>query len=220
MAHITIIGGHGKVALLTAPLLAAQGDSITSIVRNDRQVSDVEGTGAKALVLDIEQASSKELATAFADSDAIVWSAGAGGGDSIRTYAVDRDAAKRCIDAAAIAGIKRYITVSYFDADHPEVFGPADSMFAYAQSKAEADRYLRESDLDWTILGPSALTLAPASGRITVDTSRSSPSTPSTSRGNVAKVIVAALRSTKTIQHTMNFYDGDTDIYTALENLL
>lgn len=217
MVHITIIGGHGKVALLASPMFTAEGDSVTSIIRDRKQVEDVEAGGAHALVLDIEDASTEELAKAFSGSDVIIWSAGAGGGDSSRTYAVDRDAAKRCIDAAALAGVKRYITVSYYDADHPEVFGPESSMFAYAQSKAEADRYLRASGLDWTILGPSALTLESPSGRITIDAVRKSAATPPTSRGNVAAVLVAAVHAPNTIGATLNFHDGDTDIRGALQ---
>ncbi|MDN6424711.1 MAG: SDR family oxidoreductase [Bifidobacterium crudilactis] len=181
MAQVTIIGGHGKVALLASLLFNSQGDSVTSIIRNPAQASDVEKTGAQALILDIEHASTDELAKAFSGSDAIIWSAGAGGGDTARTYAVDRDAAKRCIDAAALAGVRRYITVSYYDADHPEVFGPEDSMYAYAQAKAAADTYLRESELEWTILGPTALTLQTPSGRITVDTARKTAAIPPTS---------------------------------------
>ena len=34
MARILIIGGHGKVALLLAPLLVGRGDDVTSIIRN------------------------------------------------------------------------------------------------------------------------------------------------------------------------------------------
>jgi nucleoside-diphosphate-sugar epimerase len=219
MAQVTIIGGHGKVALLASPLFNSQGDSVTSIIRNPAQASDVEETGARALVLDIEHASTDELAKAFAGSDTIIWSAGAGGGDTARTYAVDRDAAKRCIDAAALAGVKRYITVSYYDADHPEAFGPENSMYAYAQAKADADEYLRQSDRDWTILGPSALTLQTPSGRITVDSSRQTSPVPSTSRGNVAALLVAAVHTPDTIGKTLNFHDGDTDIQKALTAL-
>lgn len=219
MAHVTIIGGHGKVALLASPLFRAEGDSLTSIIRNPEQITEVELGGADAVVLDIEHASTDELAKVFSGSDAIVWSAGAGGGDSSRTYAVDRDAAKRSIDAAAIAGIKRFITVSYYDADHPEVFGPESSMYAYAQSKAAADQYLRNSTLDWTILGPTALTLETPSGRITIDKARKTSTIPSTSRGNVAAVIVATVHAPNTIGTTLNFYDGDTDIRSALQTV-
>ena len=31
MANVTIVGGHGKIALLLAPLLVARGDTVTSV---------------------------------------------------------------------------------------------------------------------------------------------------------------------------------------------
>ena len=86
--------------------------------------------------------------------------------------AVDRDAAIRSMDAAASAGVGRYVMVSYFGArtDHGV---PADNpFFAYAEAKAAADDHLRASDLTWTVLGPSALTLGQPTGRIDVDRDR------------------------------------------------
>ena len=94
MSRVTVIGGHGKVALLAAPLLVADGHEVTSVVRNPEHVADVEATGATAAVLDIEHASTDEVAVLLRGSDVVVWSAGAGGGSPGRTYAVDRDAAK------------------------------------------------------------------------------------------------------------------------------
>ena len=40
--RITIFGGHGKVALLLAPLLVEAGHEVTSVIRNPDHVSDVE----------------------------------------------------------------------------------------------------------------------------------------------------------------------------------
>jgi len=47
MARITIIGGHGKVALLTAPLLASAGHEVTSLIRNPDHADDVTASGAR-----------------------------------------------------------------------------------------------------------------------------------------------------------------------------
>ena len=117
--------------------------------------------------------------------DAVVFSAGAGGGNPARTYAVDRDAAIRVIDAAAQAGVKRFVMVSYFGAGPDHGVPPDNSFFPYAEAKAAADAHLRDSDLDWTVLGPGRLTLEPATGtdrgrpgervRSRAPTSRSSP---------------------------------------------
>lgn len=150
---------------------------MTSIVRNSAHIEDVEATGASAHVLDIESASVDEMAELFESQDAIVWSAGAGGGNPSRTYAVDRDSAIRAIDAAEQAGTKRFVMVSYYGADVNHGVPTDSSFFAYAEAKAAADAHLRESNLAWTILGPTALTLDEPSGRISLgkssDTTRS-----------------------------------------------
>src|SRR5690554_304023 len=90
-------------------------------------------------------------AAAIEGHDALVWSAGAGGGNPTRTYAVDRDAAIRSMDAAARAGVERYVMVSYIGSSPDHGVPENDSFFAYAEAKAAADDYLRRSDLAWTI---------------------------------------------------------------------
>ena len=89
MTRTVIIGGHGKVALLAAPLLAEAGHDVVSIIRNPDHAEDVRAAGAEPLVLDIEKADQEELLHALRDADNVVFSAGAGGGDAQRTRAVD-----------------------------------------------------------------------------------------------------------------------------------
>ena len=172
MTRIAIIGGHGKVALHLSTLLATEGHSVTSIIRNPDHAADVAATGATPSVLDVENSTTAAIADALSDHDAVVWSAGAGGGNPTRTYAVDRDAAIRSMDAAAQAGVGRYVMVSYLGAG-PNHGVPADNpFFAYADAKAAADEYLRGTGLAWTILGPGSLTDQPASGLIEVNPPR------------------------------------------------
>lgn len=217
MADYVIIGGHGKIALLTAPLLVEQGHTVVSVVRNPDHVAEVEAAGARAVVLDVEQATGTELEKLFVGKDAVVWSAGAGGGNPARTYAVDRDAAKLSMDAAAQAGVRRYVMVSYLGADQDHGVPADSSFFPYAEAKADADAHLRASDLDWTILGPGALTTAEPSGTVTVHADNGRSTTlRDTSRANVAQMIVAALDSPASIGRTIAFTDGDTPISEAV----
>lgn len=212
MSRILIIGGHGKIALLLAPLLVARGDDVTSVIRNPAHAADVEATGATALVADVEKLTVDELAATLSGQDAVVWSAGAGGGNAARTYAVDRDAAIRSMDAAAAAGVDRYVMVSYFGAgrDHGV---PADNpFFAYAEAKAAADEHLRASGLAWTILAPSTLTTDAPTGRIDVDADESG----SVSRADVAAVVAAVLAEDRTSGRTIRFNTGDQPIVEAI----
>ncbi|WP_336646861.1 NAD(P)H-binding protein [Microbacterium sp. USHLN186] len=212
MAGIVIFGGHGKVALLLAPLLSARGDEVTAVIRNPEHADDVRATGAQPVVLDVEHEDQAAIAALLAGHDAVVWSAGAGGGDAARTRAVDHEAAVRSMDAAADAGVRRYVMVSYFGAS-PDHGIPADNPFhAYAEAKAAADEHLRSSSLDWTVLGPSALTLEDGTGRIDVTASESDQ----VSRANVAEVIAQVLVDDSTVGRTIRFNDGQTAIAEAL----
>lgn len=168
MARIVIFGGHGKIALLAAPLLTARGDTVTAVIRNPQHATEVAATGAIPHVADVEQLDAHGIAEILVGHDAVVWSAGAGGGDPRRTLAVDRDAAIRSMEAAQLAGVPRYVMVSYFRSSPEHGVPPENSFFHYAEAKAAADEYLRASALDWTVLGPSALTLGEATGRIDV----------------------------------------------------
>ena len=217
MSRILLIGGHGKVALLLEPLLVAAGHHVTAVVRNPAHEADVAATGATPLVADIERFDLDQLTSLESGNDVVIWSAGAGGGSAERTYAVDRDAAIRSIDAAVAARVPRYLMVSFFGAGPDHGVDPADSFFAYAEAKAAADAHLRESPLDWTILAPSALTLDAPTGRIDVDVD--ADTSLSVARADVAAVVAASVDEPATSRRTVRFNTGDVPIAEALRGL-
>ncbi|WP_425489087.1 NAD(P)H-binding protein [Mycobacterium vicinigordonae] len=206
-----VIGGHGKVALQLARILTQRGDQVTSVFRNPEHADDVAATGAKPVTADIEQLGTDALAKLLSGHDAVVFSAGAGGGDRARTYAVDRDAAIRTVDAATQVNVRRFVMVSYFGAGPDHGVPPEDSFFAYAEAKAAADAHLRASDLDWTVLGPGRLTLDAGTGRVEVDRAKGE-----VARADVAAVVAATLQDDSTIARTINFNNGDVPIAEAL----
>lgn len=212
MSRILIIGGHGKISLLLAPILVERGDDVSSVIRNHDHIADVEATGATAIVADVEKLAVGELTRLIQGHDAVVWSAGAGGGNAARTFAVDRDAAIRSMDAASAAGVTRYVMVSYFGARIDHGIASENAFFAYAEAKAAADEHLRQSDLAWTILGPSALTLHAPTGRIDATAAESI----SVSRADVAAVVAASLADDSTIGTTIRFNTGDVPITDAV----
>ncbi|RWA16558.1 hypothetical protein MBRU_07480 [Mycolicibacterium brumae DSM 44177] len=214
MANIVIFGGHGKVAQLLAPILSDRGDSVTAVIRNPAHAAEV-AAAANPLVLDIEAADTPQIAEALTGADAVVFSAGAGGGNPERTYAVDRDAAICTMAAARDAGVRRYVMVSYLGAGPDHGVPEGDSFYPYAEAKAAADTALRAEDLDWTILMPGRLTLDPPTGRIDPTAIRGADN-PGTSRANVAQVAAAALADPSTIGKDLPFTDGDIPIAEAI----
>lgn len=218
MTRIAIIGGHGKVALHLSAILTSEGHSVTSFFRNPGHAPDVAKTGATPSVLDVETASVAAMTAALRGHDAVVWSAGAGGGDPARTFAVDRDAAVRSMDAALEAGVSRYVMVSYLGARKDHGVPRHDSFFAYAEAKAAADEYLRATSLAWTILGPGALTDRAGTGMIRISPVPGEGKA-ETSRSNTAMVAAAVLDLPETAGRTIEFCDGTLPLAAALRPL-
>ncbi|WP_436532474.1 SDR family oxidoreductase [Actinoplanes sp. HUAS TT8] len=213
-ARVLVVGGHGKVALLLLPLLVESGHQVGAVFRNPAHRDEVAETGADPLVADVEKLGVEELAELFRGHDAIVWSAGAGGGSPARTYAVDRDAAIRSMEATARAGIRRFVMVSYFGSQIDHGIPEDSGFFPYAEAKAAADAYLERTELDWTILGPSRLTSDLPTGRI--ETANTGATSGSVSRADVAAVVARTLVEPATIGRTIRFNAGATAIADAL----
>lgn len=211
VSKIAIIGGHGKIALQLARILTGDGHSVSSFIRSPDHTADVERTGASPVMADVERMDVGAMAAAMAGQDAVVWSAGAGGGDPERTYAVDRDAAIRSMDAAEQAGVPRYVMVSYFGASPQHGVDPDNPFYAYAESKAAADAHLAATSLAWTILGPGKLTDGPATGLIEIGADSGE-----VTRDDVAGVAATVLRMPESAGKFLQFTGGDTPIDRAL----
>ncbi|WP_394160721.1 SDR family oxidoreductase [Galactobacter valiniphilus] len=216
--RITFIGGHGKVALLTLPLLTQAGHEVTAWIRNPEHAADVEATGARALVFSIEEASTESMAAALEGSEAVVFSAGAGGGNPARTAAVDRDAAIRSVHAAEEAGVRRYVMVSYHGAGRVRRVEPDHGFYPYQEAKLAADKVVASSALEWTILGPGTLSLEPSPGGVSpaAEGAEHAP----TSRELVAQVIAEVLAGPAeedSVRRTLDFHDGTLTIPAWIE---
>lgn len=213
--RVVILGGHGKIALLAAGKLKDANYTVDSIIRNPDQRDAVCDAGGNPVVLDIELAGVGELASIFSGAAAVVFSAGAGGGNPQRTHAVDFEAATIAMAAAEKAAVKRFIMVSYAGADKDiHRIDSESSFYPYAKAKHDADATLRKSSLDYTILGPALLTTEPGSGKLTrVEDADDWPEDKRvTSRENVADVIAHVIKTRTAVRQTVNFYDGDTPV--------
>lgn len=220
MKKIIVIGGHGKIARLATPLLLADGHQVTSLIRNPDHEVGIRAVGGVPLVADLEQLDTAAIAELLQGHDVVVWSAGAGGGDPALTRAVDRDAAIRSMDAAARAGVQHYVMVSYYGSRPDHGIDPDNGFWHYAEAKTAADEYLRGSDLAWTILAPSTLTLDAPSGSIEA-VSGAGPQgavgqSSQVSRSNVALVIAAVVAAGGPIGATIAFNEGSTPISEAI----
>ena len=214
--QVVIAGGHGKVALRLAVLLAARGDVVTGVVRNPDHTADLERAGATPVVLDLEAAGSEELAEHVKGADAVVFAAGAGpGSGAARKDTVDRAAAVLLSDAARLAGVRRYLLISSAGVDEPPAPGRDEVWVAYLAAKKAAEEAIRAADhLDWTILRPGGLTDDPGVGRVLL--APPPVAYGSVTRDDTAAVLAALLDHPGTAGKVLELREGDTDILEAV----
>jgi uncharacterized protein YbjT (DUF2867 family) len=214
MSRIAIVGGHGNIARLLIPLLAAAGHQPVALVRNADYRAELEGLGAEVDILDIEQDGADTFAAAFTGSQAIVFAAGGGpDGNLERKRTVDLEGSLKSIEGAKIAGVQRFVQISAINVDEPVSAGAGEVWNAYVEAKRDADIALRASDLDWTIIRPGALTDEAPTGKILLAEKVDRGPIP---RADVAALIAASLDSPVTIGHQWEVISGDVPIADAI----
>ena len=211
---ILVAGGHGKIAQRLLGLLATKGHRARGLIRNPRQAADLEALGAVAVLGDLE--ADADLAEYVQGADVVVFAAGAGPGSGPeRKRTVDLGGAVKLVDAALAAGVPRYVMVSSIGADRPQA--ASGGMRPYLEAKAEADRYLMASGLDYTIVRPGSLTDDPGTGRVHVSTELGSRG--EVPRDDVAAVIAEVLHAPNTIGLMFEVFSGAVLVAGAVRSL-
>jgi len=212
--EVAIVGGHGQIALRLGEMLAAGEHTVLGVIRDPAQADDLHAVGVEPVVCDLE--SGDDLAVAVRGVDAVVFAAGAGPGSGAeRKRTVDLGGALKLIEAARADGIRRYVMVSAMGAADPPGEG-GDVYGAYLRAKAEADRELAASGLDFTIVRPGRLTDEPPTGLVEVGESLPRGEIP---RTDVAAVLAAVLVADNTIGRTFDLLGGEMPIDQAVAGL-
>ena len=132
------------------------------------------------------------------------------GSGAERKQTVDLGAAVKLMEA----GVTRYVMVSAINADRPE--NVPEQMRPYYDAKAEADRRLEESGLDFTIVRPGLLTNDEGTGLVDAGPEVQRAEIP---RDDVAAVLAEVLVADNTIGKTFNLVAGDTPVDAAVRAL-
>lgn len=208
---ITVVGAHGKIAMLLHPLLIENGHSVRGIIRKKEQADDLEELGVEPVVADIEELD--DIAKPVGIADAVLFAAGAGPGSGAeRKWTVDRDGAIKLLSACHKNGIDRYVIISAMGLDEPrgnEVFQ------VYQKAKAEADEAVRNSGLDYTIVKPGRLTNETGTGKVSIGKDLDGGEIP---REDVAAVLANVFEASEAIKKEFDIVSGDTPVDEIFEN--
>lgn len=218
--HVVIAGGHGQIALLLTEILAAEGHSVTGLIRNPEHAEDIAAIGGRPIVLDLEQADTEHLAGLLASEteaavDAVVFAAGAGpGSGAARKDTVDRAASVLLADAAERAGVRRFLQISSMSAGSEPDRSRGEVWAAYIEAKTAAEEDLRARDLDWVIVRPGSLTNDEPTG--TVLLAEPPAERGDVTRGDVAAVLAELLRTPTVTRKVFELRGGDVPVADAV----
>jgi uncharacterized protein YbjT (DUF2867 family) len=209
--EVVVAGGHGKVALELLRLLAERRDRARGLIRNPDHAADLEAAGAEPVLCDLEGQDS--IAGEVDGADAVVFAAGAGAGSGPeRKRTVDYGGAVKLIEAARENGISRYLMVSAMGVNRPEAW--SEQIRPYYQAKADADRELEASGLDYTVVRPGGLTDGAGTGGISA--AERLPQSGRIPRADVAATLLAALDAPNTIGRGFDLIGGETPVAEAV----
>ncbi|MEN2767085.1 SDR family oxidoreductase [Ornithinibacillus xuwenensis] len=212
---VLLIGANGQIGKHIVDLLqASENHTVRALVRKKEQADALREKGVETVIADLE-GSVDALADALKGCDAVVFAAGSGGKTGFdKTLLVDLDGAVKSMEAAELAGVKRYLIVSALQAHNrtnwSEVIKP------YYVAKHYADRMLMASGLDYTIIRPGGLLNEPGTGNVRAANNLERGSIP---REDVARTVVAALDEPATINRAFDLISGDELISDAIKNI-
>lgn len=216
MSAVFIIGGAGKVGLRLSKILADKGQAVHALHRLPEQAQFIRLQGAKPVSGSLTELDAETLATVMKGCDVVVFSAGAGGkGGPEMTNAVDGEGLKTAAEAAALAGISRFLLVSAFpEASRGET--TSASFENYMRVKKQAEVVLAESALDWVILRPGLLRDDKGSGFV-----RTGLAIPygEVTRDNVAAALAEIIGQPRVSRLIIELTDGEVPVREAIQQM-
>jgi uncharacterized protein YbjT (DUF2867 family) len=209
MEKVLIVGANGTTGKIIVDKVNAKGNyEAVAMVRKEEQQAQFETKGVKTVLADLE----KDVTEALKGIDKVIFAAGAGGNSSEeKTILVDQEGAKKIVDAAREANVKKLVMLSSIKADEPE---SNPDLANYLNAKEKADQYLRASGLKYTIVRPGTLTDDKATGKIKM--AKKLDEVGKITREDVATVLTRALDDDKVTNKTFEMINGDTKIEEAI----
>lgn len=213
MEKILIVGANGSTGKRVIEILNnTQSFEPVAMIRKKEQKQIFDDMEVASVLADLEQ---EDFSEALKGVDKVIFAAGSGsktGPD--KTTAVDEEGAIKMIDASVKAKVKKFVMLSAINADEPS---SNEKLEHYLNAKAEADKYLRSSGLNYTIVRPGSLTDDLGMGKVKI--AEKLDVTGEISRDDVAFLLVMSLADPLAQNKTFEAIEGDEPIKSALIEL-
>ncbi|MFC4320501.1 SDR family oxidoreductase [Litchfieldia salsa] len=212
---VFVVGANGQIGQHLVHLLNQSSEfEVKAMVRSQKQQKELTSKGIEAVVASLE-GTVEEIASAAEGTDVIIFTAGSGAstGDD-KTLLVDLDGAVKTIEAAEKNGIDRFVMVSAIQAHNRENWSQV--IKPYFVAKHYADRILRTSSLNYTIVRPGGLTNDEGTGKVQVAENLNRGSIP---REDVAATLISVLNEKNTYRRSFDLTSGNQSITEAIKSL-
>ncbi|CDF79271.1 NAD-dependent epimerase/dehydratase [Formosa agariphila KMM 3901] len=208
MENVLVVGATGTTGhKVVNHLKTSQDFEPIAMVRTAEQEQNFKAQNIRTVHGDLEQ----DVSHTVVEATHVIFAAGSGGK---KVEAVDQDGAIKMIKASETGNIKKFIMLSSMGADNPK---QSEKLQDYLQAKHNADVFLKDSKLNYTIVRPGTLNNNAGQGRIQLAKSLSKQG--EISRDDVAQTLIQALRDHTTNTTTFEILEGETPIEEALQNI-
>jgi len=205
--NVLVAGANGTTGKIIINLLKeSEHYRPIAMVRKQEQKDYFEKENVSTVMAELEG----DLSHALKNADKVIFAAGSKGKNVI---GVDQEGAKKLIDAAKNAGVGKFVMLSSLGADNPSV---SDALEDYLKAKQNADNYLKDSGLNYSIVRPGALTDEGSTGKIQLKEKLEKQG--SISRADVAKTLVEVLEDEIMKNQVFEIIAGETPIEKAVRS--
>jgi uncharacterized protein YbjT (DUF2867 family) len=210
MSKTLIIGASGQIGQLITKTLVETEEDARALVRDKSKLDHLSDRDVDIVQANLEG----DFSQAFDDIDNVIFVAGSGGSTGAdKTLLIDLWAAKKAVDYAKDADVKKFIMVSSIGADDPEAL--ESDIKPYLVAKHMADQYLMASGVPYTIVRPGPLTNTEGQGKITIKrpNTREEMAIP---RADVAKSVLFILSKDNLNGKIFELFNGTYDVDNVL----
>ncbi len=212
MENILIAGATGATGKRVIEILnSSESFNPLALIRKEEQQQIFDDMEVESVLGDLEG----DVSHVMKGIDKVIFAAGSGsktGPD--KTIAVDQEGAKKLIDAAKNAKVKKFVMLSAMGTDNPEEHKELEN---YLRAKKEADDYLRASGLNYTIVQPGRL--SDDLGLAKVKVAEKLNEKGEISRDDVAFILVMSLADPLVKNMSFEALEGGESIKSALIDL-